>query len=184
MPGWASVASPETPRRSPSPQRWDVATSTDCTRAACHRCSADYCAHACHPKAKPDPLMVRHRDEWIGHAACIGQHVNTFMPERTSAQRDRPPGGTPAEARALRFCSRCSVRRECALDVLVYEVEGQRRPLPSGVAGGSTERQRRALHRRDLSITEKAEEIEDCFLKEVVPLILAPSESPMVSTVG
>jgi len=56
--------------------------------------------------------------------------------------------------------------------------------MPS-VAGGSTEQQRRELHRRsDLSITDKAEEVEQRFLRQIVPLILAPSESPTVSTGG
>jgi Transcription factor WhiB len=95
------------------------------------------------------------------------------------------------EARALRYCARCPVRRECVLDALTYEeaatdpITGyrSRKPMPSGIAGGSTEWQRREIHRRtDLSNIEKAEALEWQFLNEVVPLILSPSERPTVST--
>jgi Transcription factor WhiB len=187
------VASPETPRRSQAPQRWNVATSTDCTRAACHRCSADYCAHACHQRAtKPDPLLVADREAWIGSAACIGQHVTVMFPERTSGQRTRPPGATVMEGRALRYCARSPVRRECAFDALAYETAAvdpvtgyrPRKPMPSGIAGGSTEQQRRELHRRDLTIQQKAEVLEWEFQTGVLPLILAPQERATACTGG
>jgi len=187
----AGAVRPADPRPYLRLDRGSVPTSGDCTRAACHRCSADYCTHSCHGTVtadKPDPLMVRDRQTWVAAAACIGVHVNTMFPERTSAQRDRPPGGTTMEARALRYCARCPIRRECALDVLAYEMgatdpmtgDRTRKPKPEGVAGASTAEQRRRAHREGGTIEEKASKLEWQFLNQIAPLTLSPSEHPTV----
>lgn len=121
--------------------------------------------------------------DWHAHAACTGENVNLFVPERNSKVRLAEPGEPASEARALRVCARCPVRSACLMDVLDYEREsidpitGHRgRNHPQGVFGGTTALMRRDRRLSGLSVEERAEVLEAWFKLRVAPTILAPTE--------
>ncbi len=68
-------------------------------------------------------------DEWVSRAACLDAPVDAMF-VRGAAQQQ-----------AKKICRSCPVRRECLVEALQNDIEW-------GVWGGTTERERRILHRR------------------------------------
>jgi WhiB family redox-sensing transcriptional regulator len=77
-------------------------------------------------------------DDWRHRAACRDEDPELFFPVS-----DAGPGAQQA-AKAKAVCARCPVQREC----LNYAVE---LGLDHGIFGGTTERERRELVRRQRS---------------------------------
>ncbi|MFF5986930.1 WhiB family transcriptional regulator [Prauserella flavalba] len=74
--------------------------------------------------------------EWSERAACRDEDPELFFPVS-----DMGPGAQQTE-QAKAICARCPVRAEC----LTYALESG---LDYGIFGGTTERERRALVRRN-----------------------------------
>lgn len=66
---------------------------------------------------------------WMDRAACEGTPHEWWFPEN--------PGRNPNLHRALEFCGKCPVRRQCLNDALEHDAPG--------VWGGTTERDRVTL---------------------------------------
>jgi hypothetical protein len=92
-------------------------------------------------------LLAALHPEWHEHAACRGEPVTVFFPERTAG---RNPYG-----RALELCGRCSVREECADEALADPT------LDFGVRGGMTADARRARRRNTAARTRNRPTEED-----------------------
>lgn len=75
-------------------------------------------------------------DDWRARAACRDADPELFFPISDMG----PAARQATEAKAV--CTRCPVRAEC----LDYAIDAG---LDHGVFGGTTERERRALVRRD-----------------------------------
>ena len=88
----------------------------------------------------PIPVVVRpstsadHRtvEGWYLRGACRGLESSSFYPD---------PAEEADVARALAVCDRCEVRSDC-LDQALFRRE------PTGIWGGTTERDRRRILRR------------------------------------
>ena len=92
---------------------------------------------------------------WVDNALCAEIDTEIFFPTK---------GGTTAPARAI--CARCTVAAECLDFAMELEQEGAR----IGIFGGTSPKQRRALHR-----LHQRQEVDDvvCWLPGYTPEALA-----------
>jgi WhiB family redox-sensing transcriptional regulator len=76
---------------------------------------------------------------WMRDALCAEVDPELFFPEK---------GGSTREAKAV--CGRCPVAAECLDYALSYEAgeHDTKRSYPSGIYGGLSERERRALRKQ------------------------------------
>lgn len=93
---------------------------------------------------------------WAARAACAGMNPGAFTDEAAD------------ESRALAVCAGCPVLLECRADALAFEASGYRwRQSPTGVVGGMTADQRKAIHRAN------AKDARRCARSGDVPLLSA-----------